>query len=191
MSSIPNINWNDPNNGKSNTSRQSQPQPQLPSNVSPPNSRAVPTSGSIGGPQYGSSQFSNEYSRNPNTIGGPPFPLQLNQRGYMPNTGYPVQQTAQQRSGDKLQQVHSQQQQQQQQPLYQQYPPQSVGYLAGDVYNPQHQEYVQMNQLPNQHYNLQQRQQAQGQQLKLQLNEQNAMMSASTQQYPVQDFTNP
>ena len=48
-----------------------------------------------------------------------------------------------------------------------------------------------MNQLPNQHYNLQQRQQAQGQQLKLQLNEQNAMMSASTQQYPVQDFTNP
>ena len=35
MSSIPNINWNDPNNGKSNTSRQSQPQPQLPSNVSP------------------------------------------------------------------------------------------------------------------------------------------------------------
>ena len=39
----------------------------------------------------------------PNTIGGPPFPLQLNQRGYMPNTGYPVQQTAQQRSGDKLQ----------------------------------------------------------------------------------------
>ena len=80
MSSIPNINWNDPNNGKSNTSRQSQPQPQLPSNVSP-HSRAVPTSGSIGGPQYGSSQFSNEYSRNPNTIGGPPFPLQLNQRG--------------------------------------------------------------------------------------------------------------
>ncbi|KAF6071698.1 hypothetical protein FOB64_001403 [Candida albicans] len=152
MSSIPNINWNDPNNGKSNTSRQSQPQPQLPSNVSPPNSRAVPTSGSIGGPQYGSSQFSNEYSRNPNTIGGPPFPLQSNQRGYMPNTGYP--------------QVHSQQQQQQQQPLYQQYPPQS-------------------------HYNLQQRQQAQGQQLKSQLNEQNAMMSASTQQYPVQDFTNP
>ena len=75
--------------------------------------------------------------------------------------------------------------------MYQQYPPQSVGYLAGDVYNPQHQEYVQMNQLPNQHYNLQQRQQAQGQQLKLQLNEQNAMMSASTQQYPVQDFTNP
>ena len=145
----------------------------------------MPTSGSIGGPQYGSSQFSNEYSRNPNTIGGPPFPLQLNQRGYMPNTGYPVQQTAQQRSGDKLQQVHSQQQQQQQQPLYQQYPPPSVGYLAGDVYNPQHQEYVQMNQLPNQHYNLQQRQQAQGQQLKLQLNEQNAMMSASTQQYPV------
>ncbi|CAX42493.1 Zn(2)-C6 fungal-type DNA-binding protein, putative [Candida dubliniensis CD36] len=187
MSSLPNTNWNDPNNGKSNIRTTHQAQPST--NVSPPNNRSVPISGSVGGPQYGSSQLSNEYSRNPSTIGGPSYPLQQNQRGYLQNTGYPIQQVPQQRSGDKLQQVPSSQQQQQ--PLYQQYPPQQMGYLAGDMYNPQHQEYVQMNQLPNQQYNLQQRQQVQGQQLKSQLNDQSTMMSTSTQQYPVQDFVNP
>lgn len=160
MSNLSNPNWNENPNGSKLGNPPAPRQASITSN--PSNSNIMPpTPGSTGPHHPMPPHFATDYSRNVPVPGPgvPPFPLQQNQRAYLPNAAYTMQQ-----SREKLQpgQAPLPQQQQQQQPMYHQYPPQPMGYLAADMYNnPQQQEYQQMNHLQNQQYNLQQRQQQQ------------------------------